>query len=902
MPSISLAPLIEPGLWFLVTAIGYVGMCHFSVWLSPEASGAMPVWFADGLALGLYLIALRRGKSWRARAGVAAGVLIANLIFSYAGADTWSNSTIWTSMPWGTLVNVFQAVAAGEAQEAVRRRAKNWLPVRRLAIFLLICAVLVNGLAAILSAAGAALIKHISFTEEFWTTFIADGLGIMLLVPLMMAWSKRWRATHSVQLSRLWYEMLLMLISLTLATWWAYSRWPDVYGLTPPYFYVGLPFLLWSTIRLGTRATTLALMIYVLLAVYFTARDQGPFVNSMMSTASAILRLQEFLIVFVAAILVTMATLMERSSLLRDKLDLARRYNAALRASDNLIFEIEQRNNHIIWAGDTQHVLGIAARDISIVSDWVSRIHPDDRSRVNGTRGKLLSGEWPTAVVEYRVRRSKPKRATHANPDPNSEPNGGDKTDYATVGVNAFAHDTRLEDGSTERRVIGFVKDISEKKRADAERRKLEIELRQAQKMEAIGQLAGGIAHDFNNILASIIGYGEMARNKVEAGTPLARHLDAVLKAGERGRRLISQILTFSRKTPEKKQAVNIADLIHEVVMLLRGSSPHTIEFKWLPWLGVPPTKPVDSDSHSQQAAAIQVLGSAIELHQLVMNLAINGLQAMPGVGTLFIKVGIVQEDLPKTVIQGQLPAGQYAIISIKDLGPGIDEATRSRMFEPFFTTKPAGQGTGLGLSLALSIAKAHGGGIDVASQPGAGTTFTAYLPIMGAQVSAVVQTTASENAPYAEAHAQPAAPEYNHKYSLKNNPELLFPRGHDQCVLLVDDEPALRELAAEILASLGYQSVSFSTSAEALAAFERQPDRFDAVLTDEVMPGLTGTQLATRIHALQPAIPIFIITGYGGVGFELRAQQAGVARILRKPYEAHELAEVFANAFSVSR
>lgn len=680
-----------------------------------------------------------------------------------------------------------------------------------------------------------------------------------------------------------------MLLGLTVATGWAYSRWPDAYGMTAPYFYVGLPFLLWSTIRMGTRATSLALLVYALIAVYFTAHNQGPFVNGPTSTANAILRLQEFLVVFIAAILVAKATLMERSALLREKLDLTRRYDAALRASDNLIFEIEQSKNHIIWAGDTRHVLGIATRDISMVSDWVSRIHPDDRLRVTGTRGKLLSGEWSTAVLEYRVRRSESERALQGSPDHKS----AEQTDYATVGVNAFAHDTRLEDGSTERRVIGFVKEISEKKRDDAERRKLEIELRQAQKMEAIGQLSGGIAHDFNNILAAIIGYGEMARNKVETGTPLARHLDAVLKAGERGRLLISQILTFSRKTPEKKQVVNIADLIHEVVMLLRGSSPHVIEFKRLL---IDDAAQTDRDGHSRQVAPIHVLGSAIELHQLVMNLAINGLQAMSGVGTLSIDVGIVQVGAPKTVIQGQLPAGEYAIISIQDQGVGIDEATRSRMFEPFFTTKPAGQGTGLGLSLAMAIAKAHGGGIDVTSRLGEGATFTAYLPVLEARAEAGAGAIADPNKHPAGAFDQ----QWARDHSSTNQPP--FPRGQDQCVLLVDDEPALRELAAEILASLGYWSVSFASSEDALAAFEREPERFDAVLTDEVMPGLTGTQLATRIHMIQPAIPIFIITGYGGVGFELRAQQAGVARILRKPYEAQELAEVLANAFLITR
>jgi CheY-like chemotaxis protein len=207
-------------------------------------------------------------------------------------------------------------------------------------------------------------------------------------------------------------------------------------------------------------------------------------------------------------------------------------------------------------------------------------------------------------------------------------------------------------------------------------------------------------------------------------------------------------------------------------------------------------------------------------------------------------------------------------VIVVRDHGTGVDAATRERMFEPFFTTKPAGQGTGLGLSLAMSIAKAHGGGIDLESEVGEGCKFSVYLPAVG-----------------------------------EDDRQLLtledLPRGNEECILLVDDEAPLRNLAAEMLASLGYQSASYATSEEAFAAFERQPDRFDAVLSDEVMPNLSGTQLAARIHAIAPHIPVVIITGYGGPGFELRAQNAGVVQVLKKPYEKRLLAMTLADVLA---
>jgi CheY-like chemotaxis protein len=246
----------------------------------------------------------------------------------------------------------------------------------------------------------------------------------------------------------------------------------------------------------------------------------------------------------------------------------------------------------------------------------------------------------------------------------------------------------------------------------------------------------------------------------------------------------------------------------------------------------------------------------------------------MPDLGVLEITVGQENLGTPRTVSQQQLPAGAYLRVSIKDHGVGIDAETRAHMFEPFFTTKGAGRGTGLGLSLAMSIAKAHGGGIDVISAPGAGATFSVYLPLI--------------------------APD--DRIASVANAAKILPRGDDARVLLVDDEPALRELAEEILTLLGYQTASYGNSVEALAAFERNPMRFDAVLTDEVMPGISGTQMAGRMHVLRPDLPILIITGFGGPGFELRAQQAGVTTVLRKPYQMSDLAHALDKALHRQR
>ena len=827
---------LEPLIWCLIGLSGYWALSLVSAWLFPASVEMESVWLADGFALGLYVAALRRSRRWLVHTAVLVGVFGANLGFLHDATHGWASAFI------GASINTLQAFLAGFLLHRSYTLASP-LAVIRFALFLLVAVLGVNAMAAGLRALQASIEQHASFESTFWTLFVSDGLGVMLVAPVIATWSVRWRARDLDFLRRRAAEIGLLLTGLVGSTWWAYARWPDSYGATPPYFYFALPFIIWAIARFSSRGTTLSLLIYVLMAVYYTSREQGPFINGLMPVAAAVLRLQEFLFIFMAAIYITDATLRDRTHALREKIDLERRYNAALRASDNLIFEIDQRFRRIIWAGDTIGVLGLSPIEIQTVSSWVRRIHPQDRAQVTGTRAKLMSGELKVAVLEYRVL---------------GEIDQAGVERYVTVGVNAFAHDVHLVDGvSTERRIIGFIKNIGEKKEAEAEKLKLQAALHQAQKMEAIGQLAGGIAHDFNNILASILGYGEMARSKVETASPIAKNIDAMLKAGERGRVLVSQILTFSRKSTNEKQLVDIADLTDEIVTLVRGSNPHPVEFT----------------QHVARYDAL-VQGNATELHQLIMNLATNGLQAMPSEGTLEIEVEI--RDLrdqpgPKIVLQGQLPPARYVVVVVRDHGTGVDAATRERMFEPFFTTKPTGKGTGLGLSLAMSIAKAHGGGIDLESEVGRGCTFSVYLPAVGDD----------------DQHL----------------PELAeLPRGNDECILLVDDEAPLRILASEMLASLGYQSATYATSEEAFAAFERQPDRFDAVLSDEVMPNLSGTQLATRIHAVAPHIPVVIITGYGGPGFELRARNAEVLQVLKKPYEKRLVALALADALSSAR
>jgi PAS domain S-box-containing protein len=391
--------------------------------------------------------------------------------------------------------------------------------------------------------------------------------------------------------------------------------------------------------------------------------------------------------------------------------------------------------------------------------------------------------------------------------------------------------------------VLAAIRDISQRQRAEAERAQLEAQLRQAQKMEAIGQLAGGIAHDFNNILQSILGNLTLSAERAEdlEDAKLARYVERAQLSAQRARELIQQMLTFSRGRRGEPRVMALAPLVSEAAKLLRPMLPSTIEVR---------------TQFSDEALRVKV--DRVQAEQVLLNLCINARDAMRGQGTIALGVRAIDAASVCTACRQRF-SGRFGELEVRDTGPGIAPEVVDRMFEPFFSTKEVG--SGMGLSMVHGIVHEHGGHVVVETAPGEGARFRVLLPATDGLV------TPEEKKP--RAHARP---------KLAGS------------VLVVDDENMILEFMGDLLANWGLDVTLKSSSIEAKHAFAAEPQRYDLVLTDHTMPRITGLELARQIRGIRPGTPVILYTGYGEDIAEAELAAAGVRALARKPVEPAEL------------
>ncbi|MCB2181020.1 MAG: response regulator [Desulfobulbaceae bacterium] len=488
-------------------------------------------------------------------------------------------------------------------------------------------------------------------------------------------------------------------------------------------------------------------------------------------------------------------------------------------------WELNLHTNELVWSDEQYNIFGIDREKCKVSSyeTFLDIVHPDDRALVDGTYRDSVKNKKKYDIIHRIGTRESGVKYLHERW----------RTEYDETGAPI--------------RSIGTTQDITPLKETEIEKGKIEQQLRQTQKMEAIGTLASGIAHDFNNLLNAIVGFADLLLMDLQEGSRQHKDAQQIKNAGKRATELVQQILTFSRRSEQKWQPLKLQQVIKEALKLLRSSLPTTVEIR--------------QDIHPDCSS---VIADFTQIHQVIMNLCTNAFHAIgQKKGILEVRLDEISVD-PKLAGQIQdLSAGKYIRLIVKDSGQGMDQVTRERIFDPYFTTKKKGSGTGLGLATVLGIVKSHKGAITVHSKKGQGSTFTLYFPVA-----------TDDNTPVQKSEVQTELPWLGAR------------------VLFVDDIEFNVLLGKNVLERLGCNTLGVTSSIEALALFRKDPDKFDIIITDQTMPALTGYELAQKILKIRPKMPIIILTGHSDSLDNQKAKKIGIYNLLMKPLDMNKLVE----------
>ncbi|MBI3758101.1 MAG: PAS domain S-box protein [Deltaproteobacteria bacterium] len=505
------------------------------------------------------------------------------------------------------------------------------------------------------------------------------------------------------------------------------------------------------------------------------------------------------------------------------------RYRSLVESTHDLVQSVSLAGHFLLVNSAWLNTLGYTAEEVPLLTLF-QIIHPDFQSQCQALFAKVMAGrEFRHVRIAFIAK------------------------DGRTIPVEGTVSG-RYQDGQLVA-THGFFRDITEQVRFEEEKHQLQAQLVQMQKLQAVGALAGGIAHDFNNLLTPIIGFSELLKKGVPLGTTARNNLEEVLKAGHRAKDLVQQLLEFSRPSTQSRRPVIIEHEVEESLRLLRAVLPKTVAI------------------HTTLAASHSIMvADPTHLHQIVMNLGVNAVQAM-GDHAGELEISLQKVDIEEQFARAHPPLtpGTYNKLRVRDTGCGMTAEVMTRIFDPFFTTKPIGEGTGLGLSVVHGIIMSYGGAITVESAPGRGTTFEVYLPC-----AAGIITTE-------EPRVEP----------------MLQGSG---CILCVDDEATVALVMQQMLEELGYEVVTATSGHEAATIFRQTPERFDVVVTDQTMPGLTGEQLTRELHSVRPYLPVILCSGFSSTLTEKRIQALGLAGYLKKPFSKEELGDALHRAFCADK
>jgi len=504
----------------------------------------------------------------------------------------------------------------------------------------------------------------------------------------------------------------------------------------------------------------------------------------------------------------------------------SKRTQEELRESEKRFQDLSENSSDWIWEFDENEIFTYSSSSVTNMLGYT----PDE---IVGTSAFTPMSSVKTERVLSEFYKFKKKRKPFSAIINSNNHKDGTKRILESSGVPI------IDKGGAYLGYRGIDRDITD-------RMSLESKLRQAQKMEAIGTLAGGIAHDFNNILGVIMGYADLTMDKSEDSKVVLNNLKHIMSASVRAKDMVNQILAFSRKDDSTMSPINIVELIKEVITFLRSSIPTTIEIK-----------------SNVETNLELTYGNTTQINQILMNLCTNAAHAMSEKGgVLGISLNSVVLEKDESLIIDIEP-GKYQQLTVSDTGFGMTKDIIGRIFEPYFTTKQVDEGTGMGLAVIYGILKSHGGSIKVESEPGKGSTFYVYVPVL-------------------ESDKPEALQEDQHSLLFGNNENILF----------VDDEKALVEIGAKMLRNLKYRVESRTNSLDALEVFKMNPDKFDLIVTDMTMPSMTGVQLAGEIRKTKPDIPIIICTGFSNSINRDNYKTQGINALVMKPMVIRELAE----------
>jgi PAS domain S-box-containing protein len=488
------------------------------------------------------------------------------------------------------------------------------------------------------------------------------------------------------------------------------------------------------------------------------------------------------------------------------------------------IFDWDLVTNHLYVSPRFYTMLGYN-RDVGEASPqkWLAHIHPEDVNTAQEILNKYSTSISPLPHwrAEARMRKA-----------------DGDYMWILTRG-NVAERDA----SGKPVRILGTHIDLTERKEAEQKRAELEEQLRHAQKMEAVGQLAGGVAHDFNNFLQAINGYTELAIKHLPAKSKASANLEKVAEAGGKAADLVNQLLAFSRRQVMKSEVLDLNQVITNLTKMVGRIIGEHIHLHFQP-----------------NADVATVFGDRVMVDQILMNLCVNARDAMPEGGQLTIETRTIRLNLPETSAGTLLDPGMYVLLVVADTGMGMDEDTQERIFEPFFTTKATGKGTGLGLATVYGIVHQHKGMITVDSKPDNGTTFKVYLPV---------------------------CPEDVIDASEKDETDSI---GGEETILFAEDEQVVRELGKEILQEAGYTVIVAKNGREAITAYEQNAGKIDVAILDVVMPEMGGKEVFEYIRHRAPDLPTLFASGYSDAAINKEFLEQHKLTLLRKPFGMNEL------------